>query len=299
MAKPGTHGTRDAARAAIVAVAGALAACATTAEPQGPLRKETVHAVTASHRLVSFNAGQPGRILSARPLVGLAAGEAIVGIDYRVARGQLYALSDRGRLLRVDPQSGALTAVGTPLASPPVGEVGFDFNPTVDRIRVVTENGLNLRLHPDTGAQVDGDANAAGVQPDGALAYVAGDPSAGQVPRIVAAAYTYNKQDEKITTNYAIDARQGTLVMQGSREGVAPAVSPNTGRLSTVGKLGVATFARAAFDIADVSNSAFAALTGADGRSSGFHEIDLATGKARYLGRIAVDEPVRGIAIEP
>ena len=46
-------------------------------------------------------------------------------------------------------------------------EWGFDFNPTVDRIRVVNDRGANLRLHPDTGAQVDGNADQPGLQPDG------------------------------------------------------------------------------------------------------------------------------------
>ena len=38
---------------------------------------------------------------------------------------------------------------------------GFDFNPTVDRIRVVSDTGQNLRLNPDTGAvaAVDGALN--------------------------------------------------------------------------------------------------------------------------------------------
>ena len=31
-------------------------------------------------------------------------------------------------------------------------EFGVDFNPQVDRLRVVSNSGQNLRLHPDTGA---------------------------------------------------------------------------------------------------------------------------------------------------
>jgi hypothetical protein len=29
---------------------------------------------------------------------------------------------------------------------------GFDFNPTVDRIRLVSDSGQNLRLNPNSGA---------------------------------------------------------------------------------------------------------------------------------------------------
>lgn len=288
----------------LVLMAAALAltaGCATPAEePLGPPRKETVHAVTASNQLISFNAGQPQKVLSRKPLTGLAAGETLVGIDYRVARGQLFGLTTAGRLVRLDTTRASVEPVGQPLDLGLADEViGFDFNPTVDRIRLVGSKGRNQRLHPDTGAMVDGDANTPGIQPDGALAYVAGDPSAGKPARVVAAGYTYNKQDEKITSNYAIDAGQGTLVLQGSREGGTPAVSPNTGRLTTVGTLGVPSFTRASFDIADVSNAAFLSTDGPSGRESRWYQVDLSSGKATFIGTIRASEPVSGIAIEP
>jgi hypothetical protein len=156
-----------------------------------------------------------------------------------------------------------------------------------------------MRLHPETGAQVDSDPAAPGVQADPVLAYAFNDVNAGKAPRVTAAAYTYNTRDEKITTNYAIDSNFGTLVTQGSKEGTQPAVSPNTGQLRTVGPLGVADFKRAHFDIADINNAAYAALTGADGRQARFVEINLDTGAATPLGTIGQGEAIRGIAIEP
>lgn len=276
------------------------AGCATPPEETiGAARKEVVHAVTASNQLISFNAGQPQKLLSKKALTGLNAGESIVGIDYRVARGQLYALTNAGRLLRLDAARGNVETIGEPQDLKLGAEIiGFDFNPTVDRIRLVSDQGRNQRLHPDSGAMVDGDANTPGIQPDGALNYAAGDAAAGKPARVVAAGYTYNKQDEKITTNYAIDAVQGTLVMQGSREGATPAVSPNTGRLTTVGKLGVPTFSRASFDIADVSNAAFLSLD-ASGKESRWYSVDLASGRATFIGTIRAGEAVTGVAIEP
>ena len=282
-------------------VLGLAAGCASLRdEPIGPARKETAYAVTVSNQLIAFNAGQPQLILSKQALTGLQAGESVVGIDYRVARGQLYALSSAGRLLRIDTQQAAVQPIGQPIdvvaGSAPLG---FDFNPTVDRIRVVDPSGRNLRLHPDTGAVVDSDPQAAGTQADGRLAYEPGDAAAGRQPHIVAAAYTYNKVNEKLTTNYAIDALQGTLVMQGTREGATPAVSPNTGRLTTVGKLGVPAFSNASLDIADLSNAAFLATDSQGDRESRWYGVDLVTGKATYIGSIRTGEVVRGIAIEP
>jgi hypothetical protein len=285
----------------LAATASLLAGCATTepTEPMGPPAKEMIYAVTAdAQRLVQFNAGQPQKTLSAKPLTGFAAGDQLVGIDYRVAKGQLFGLGASGQLYRIDTKTGTLSAVGTPNALPKDGatEWGFDVNPTVDRIRVVNDAGYNLRLHPDTGAVVDGNSNEAGVQYDGRLAYDAADVNTGKSPAVVAAGYTYNKDNDKITTNYALDGRQGVLVHQGSKEGVQPVVSPNTGKLYTVGSLGIGSFQRATLDISDLSNAAYAAVT-ANGKSI-WYRIDLATGKATRIGTVEAG-PVVGAAIEP
>jgi hypothetical protein len=164
---------------------------------------------------------------------------------------------------------------------------------------VVGNGGQNLRVHPDTGAVVDADPNQPGLQVDARLAYAAGDVNAGRAPVVVAAGYTYNKVNEKITTNYAIDAGAGTLVFQGSKEGATPVVSPNTGQLTTVGKLGLAPFERAAFDIADTTGAAFLAVTAPGARDSTFHLVNLDTGAATFMGTIGGGEPVRGISFEP
>lgn len=282
-----------------VALLALLAGCAAAPEPEGPPRREHLIALTQTHELIRINAGQPRRVLERRPLLGLPAGEEIVGIDFRVARGVLYALSRRGQLYTVDTASGRLSPVGGSAAAIalPEGAVGFDFNPVADRIRVVAGT-LNLRLHPDTGALVDGDPARDGAQPDPALAYVPGDRSEGRRPDIVGAAYTYHPKDDTLTTNYALDRSLGSLVMQGSREGAKPVVSPNTRRLVTVGALGTGAFADAAFDIADVGGAALAAIRGPQGPTR-LYEIDLTDGRARAIGTVADGAPLRGLAIEP
>jgi len=266
-----------------------LAACATPAEPEGPLRPETVVAVTDAAELITFNAGQPQRVLERKPLQGLAAGDTLVGIDYRVARGVVFALSAGGRLYTLDTASGRLSPVGSgqPVALV-AGAAGVDFNPAADRLRVVGAGGQNLRLHPDTGAVA---------ATDPALAYVPGDVRAGQAPQVVAAAYTYNQTDPKLTTNYAIDRAAGTLVTQGTVEGVVPAVSPNTGLLRTVGPLGTGPVDDAAFDISDLRNVPLAALR--QGGRTRLYLLDLASGQARVLGTVGDGRPLWGLAIAP
>lgn len=277
-----------------------LAACAGGPQPAQPRgSREVAMAVTASNQLIRFNAAQPDRLLSRLALRGLQPGEHILGMDMRAKNDQLYALGSSGRLYTVDTETGSVTPVGNPLAVPLQGEAfGFDFNPTVDRIRVVSDRGQNLRLHPDTGAVVDAQPDVAGVQTDALPAFAADDRHAALQPRLVAAAYSYNKADPKVTTNFAIDAASGSLVTQGTREGALPAVSPNTGRLFTVGALGAGPFHDASFDIHVLTDQGFAALTARDARSSRWVQIDLQTGRARVIGTIGGGEAVRALAFE-
>lgn len=267
-----------------VTAAALLAACAST-ETLGPPAKEEIVAVTASNHLLRFNAGQPQQVRERRPLTGLRTGDRLLGIDYRVARGQLYGLGASGQLYRIDVARAHAESIG-PGVTLPAGsrEWGFDFNPTVDRIRVVGDAGVNLRLHPDTGAQV---------ATDGALVLEGGGAS-----HVLAAAYTYNSKNEKLTTNFAIDA-QGRLLTQGTREGATPAVSPNAGRLYAVGALGSGPVAQAVFDISDVHNAAYAGTRKDGERTTRWYSVDLETGHARFIGTVGGGEPLVGAAIEP
>lgn len=281
--------------------AAVVGGCAHAPSPEGPPVTEVVWALTADHTLLRIQAGQPQHVQKSLALKGLPAGEQLVGMDFRVAKGVLFALGRTGQLYTLNTETGQLQPVGQSLQAVALtgARWGVDFNPAADRIRVVSDSGHNLRYHPDTGAVVDFDAQQPGVQADPSLRFAAGDTQFGQPPRVVAAAYTYNTRDEKITTNFAIDARLGTLVMQGSREGVTPVESPNLGVLRTVGTLGVGPLVDAAFDIADVKNTALAALRTQADPVTRLYRIDLLTGQARPLGALAAGQPVVGLAIEP
>ena len=276
----------------VIAAALWVTGCSTDTALVGTPRKETVHALTQALELLTLNAGQPERVLQRVALKGLPAGEALVGIDYRVSKGVLFTLSRSGRVYTINTESGALAPVGgTPIASAMEGAAfGFDFNPAADRIRLVSNTGQNLRLHPDTGALVAVDAP---------LTFDLGDSQAGQKPQLLAAAYTYNKKDEKITTNFAIDGRTGTLVRQGSAEGAQPVVSPNTGRLVTVGALGTGSVQDASMDIADTSGAAFAALRSVAQGPTRLYLVNLESGKADVLGTVGTGAALVGIAVIP
>ena len=174
-----------------------------------PPGNEWLFAVNDRGELLRFKAGNPRAILSRKKIGGL--NEDVRGIDFRVSHGVLFVLGTSGRLYTLDTTTAQATAVGeTPLALSAV-ETGFDFNPTVDRMRVALADGTNLRAHPVTGAQVDSDPKADGVQRDGPLVYAPGDPHAGWPALVNGVAYTYNPKNDKLTTNFAIDGARGIL----------------------------------------------------------------------------------------
>jgi hypothetical protein len=171
------------------------------------------------------------------------------------------------------------------------GRFGFDFNPTVDRIRLVSDGGQNLRLNPN-------DGTVAGM--DTALAFAAGDPNAGQNPAgLVGSAYTNSFQGSTSTTLFGINPNLGVLARQGTAAGVTPAISPNTGQLFTIGSLGVAANGGpVGFDIATPTNAGFVSLTPQGANRSQLYTVNLVTGAATLIGPIGgINEPVQGIAI--
>ena len=107
-------------------------------------------------------------------------------------------------------------------------QTGYDFNPTVDRIRVVQSNDENGRLNPTNGNLAGDDTN---------LSYVA--PATGP---ILSVAYDRNFDRPSTspirTTLYGIDGGTSALVIQGGLNGTA-AGGPNAGVIDSVDALGV------------------------------------------------------------
>lgn len=274
------------AAGALAAAPAASATAAPTAQtpqsyrPSG-LQSADLHVLESDGTLSTRSSRLPLLPFNRVRVNGLTAGDRLVGLDTRPANGALYALGQGGQLYRLNATTGAATAVGLPAAGPVGAAVGFDFNPTVDRIRVVTSAGRNLRLNPDTGAVAGEDLP---------LAYSTG----GSVPRVAAVAYTNSVAGATSTGLYALDAATDKLFTQGTLPGSDPVVSPNTGRLFGVGRLGVDITAVNGFDIRGTAGSA--GVAGKDGtaiaaiRTDGFFpgrsklvRIDLRTGRATPL----------------
>ncbi|MEW6735143.1 MAG: DUF4394 domain-containing protein [Acidobacteriota bacterium] len=247
------------------------------------LRTEQVLGLTTDGRLVVFNPRFPSAIIRNTAITGLQMAETLVGIDFRPATGLLFGLGSTGRVYLINPVSGMAQQVGSAPINPALAgmEFGFDFNPQPDRIRVVSNSAQDLRLNPNNGA-------VAGV--DGTLAFAMGDPNAGAGPNAVASAYTNSFAGTPLTTLYNIDSRLDILVTQGSLNS-AP-VSPNTGMLFTVGRLGVDTTDVVGFDISESTNIAYAALQLSGETSSRFYTVNLSTGAVTQVGTM----PIGGMA---
>lgn len=269
--------------------------------------------------LVRFNPGVPGTTTSTA-LGLLASGETMVAIDSRPQTGQLFGLAvnptaDNATLYLIDPQSGAVTSVGTPgqisfvnafsltvdFPSAATG-YGIDFNPTVDRLRVIAGNGLNFRVNPNTGAGVDGDLGGApssvsGSNPDGYQNNLSSGAGGAE-----SAAYTNSYGQPLtggVTTLYTLDADGSTLAIQNP-----PNAGTQTAHLTVkVGGSPLAFSAIGGFDILPEvrvsANNAPAqgvgwALLRVSGVSS-LYRIDLSTGAATPAGATGV--PLSDFAI--
>jgi hypothetical protein len=223
----------------------------------------TIYGVTTTNNLLTFDSATPGTASSVA-ITGLQAGESVLGIDLRPATGQLYALGSTSRLYTINPTTGAATQVGSGPFSPAlVGtSFGFDFNPVVDRIRVVSDADQNLRLNPDTGTVVSTDTN---------LAFATGDLNQGVNPNVVAVAYTSNFAGSTVTTLFGIDSNLDIAVIQGSPDGTP--VSPNTGQLFSALPLGVNTADAVGFDFSGPPTAGFVSLTPPTGGTSSLYTV--------------------------
>jgi len=241
---------------------------------------ELVTGLTVTNTLVTFDSATPGAVSAPVAITGLGAGEFLVAIDRRPATGQLYGLGSASRLYVIDTVTGAATQVGSSGAFTLSGTAfGFDFNPTVDRIRVTTTTTQNLRLNPNDGALA---------ATDSALAYATGDANFGATPRIVGSAYTNNFSAATTTTLYDIDSNLDILATQ---------LPPNNGVLNTVGALGVNTSDLVGFDISGLTGTAFASLTAPGAPSSSLFTVNLATGASTLVGTIGASVALLDIAV--
>jgi Domain of unknown function (DUF4394) len=250
---------RTAALAAVLSLAAAGTASARTNDSS-----RVLYATTDQNTLVKFNASNPERIKDIRAITGLPAGVSLAGVDFRPATGDLYGVGSDSVVYRLNPRTGIAVSEGPAVTPGLTGTAfGVDFNPVVDKIRVTSDAGLNLRLNVDEGTLLSADAML--------------NPG---TPRVVGSAYTnssFSATRPMATTLYALDAATDSIAVQNP---------PNNGTLTNPRRLGFDVSDTAGFDIAGAGNLGYVATRLGRFGGSGLYLVDPATGRSRLEGRI-------------
>lgn len=207
------------------------------------------------------------------------AGSALVGIDYRPADGQLYGVRTNGQVVTINIANGTAALKSTLSQRLPSGVKGaIDFNPVVDRLRMVGSDGTNLRANVDDGSVLE----------DTDISYLAPNPFGGNKPSTLAVAYANSRAGTKTTLLYNIDGPTKALYLQ---------LPANDGVLVPVGQLGVNVAPSVGFDIALDGKSINRGWLLSQGR---LWQLDLAGGRVSNAQPIAgLGSSVRDVAVVP
>ena len=249
---------------------GVLASVAVLAS--SPVAAEEVYGLVGSSSIVTFDSASPGTITSNRTITGLGAGVTLTGIDLRPADNQLYSVSTTGTVyqLTLSGANYSATSLGTISTSPSGNSFGLDYNPTVDRFRMVSDTNQKMRINQTT--------TPPGVTVDGMITL---DGSSNV--DLIGSAYTNSVFGATTTTLFGIDAFTDALVR---------ATNPNGGLYTSVGPLGITLGATdlLGFDISGFSGAGFFSV------NNNFYGVNLATGGATLIGGLGT-QGITGITI--
>jgi Domain of unknown function (DUF4394)/Calx-beta domain len=266
----------------------AVAVAALAAMPATGAAVPAVGVDTAGTTLWFFDTATPGT-MTAVPITGLEAGDAIDGIDRRPATGALYGLAvvnggptDTLRLYRIDPATGVATLVnpGALVVATGGTDYGVDFNPFADRLRVVNDDDENLRLNPNNGALAGDDVNLTDLGPDADSRPIEGIAHSSNV------APPFGAGSGGSTTVFGIAPVTDELVTLGGFGG-----SANSGVVLDEKPLGFNADSNINLDVADFAPTGF--LTS----GTSFGSVSLPSGAFTLIGTLA--HPLDGFTVLP
>ncbi|HEV7280121.1 MAG TPA: DUF4394 domain-containing protein [Pirellulaceae bacterium] len=268
------------------ATALAIVACATGLSTASAERLKALSSVTFQPVLIEIDSEDTEPLVRIQKIVGVAEGQLLKALDLRPATGDLYAIGvDRNfaQLYLLEDDGGPsvqATAVGprfSGLQNPPGAEFGMDFNPTIDRIRLVSTLDQNIVFNPNDGTTTVATR----------LSYADGDRNDNANPAVAHIAYDQNVDGAEMTTQRGIDVDLDVVVT----------VANNEGTLNTIGRLGVDASAVGGFDVAS-TGAAFAVLT-VDGTQR-IYRVNKSTGAVSELGVPALGFfPLSGLTAMP
>lgn len=240
--------------------------------------------LTSDDRLVRFRTASPGSATVVGEVTGLDGDTSLVGIDYRVQDGLLYAVGDAGGIYTVTTRDAVATKVSQLTTALDGTQFGVDFNPAADALRIISDTSQNLRHSVPTDTTTT----------DIPLTY---PPATTPATGVSMAAYTNNDLDlDSGTSLFDIDTNLDQVAAQ------SPA---NNGTLSATGKLGVTVRAPGGFDIyselgADGRTEAlrgFATLSPEGGTRFALYSVRALRGDATRIGAFPTGLRVSDIAV--
>lgn len=216
---------------------------------------------------------------------GAPLAEDFVGIDVRPTgpkAGGLYGITRTGNIYLINRRNGSAQLVSTSTVTPAGNSFGVDFNPVVDRLRVISDQDQNLRINVDTGAALL----------DGPIRYREGDRNSGTNPAATGAGYTYapfsmQMPPRQATTLYDIETQADFLTTQ------TPA---NDGTLNSVGSLNRDVGPQVGFDIAGKRSFDAYGLFQEAGQAR-LYEVSLRDGDTDYAGIRRIGTNYDGLAM--
>lgn len=271
---------RIAATFAVMATSTALLLSAPGSAPAAPAAAPSLRAfgITGDGTLMAaFWTDRPDVLNWVRTVTGLSGDTGLVGIDFRVQNGLMYGVGNKGGIYTIKTPPASQDVVVTKVSQLQYTlhgtNFGVDFNPAADRLRVISDNGQNLRHNLNDHSTIqDVNLTTPGIE--------------GTTKGVSAAAYTNNDLNgTTATTLFDINTNSDQVVIQ------SPA---NNGTLAPTGSLGIDAQINAGMDIYStlsggktVDNMAFASLTASGAGTPSLYTINLFTGQATLVNDAA------------
>ena len=249
------------------------------------------------HNLLLFDSEHPGIIRDVKHIAGVTPGQSIIAIDFRPADNMLYGFgynysNDLYQLYRIDIGTGGAAAINTtpyPLGlanTTDATNIGFDFNPVNDRIKITARRGFNVRIDPNTGG--------IGVN-DSIIHYATSDVNSGNIANVFTLAYTNSYNFAGNTQLLGIDYNTASYV-----EFLQSSATLKT-NVNLSDQIGSGINANAALDVyydsTTASNWGYFA-TNSNGIAS-FYALNIYTGFVMPKGDVGAGLALKDIAMVP
>nr|WP_039931849.1 DUF4394 domain-containing protein [Streptomyces viridochromogenes] len=229
--------------------------------------------------MATFMTDRPQVLDWVRTVTGLSGDTGLIGIDFRVQDGLMYGVGNKGGIYTIKTPPTTTDVVVTKVSQLQYAlhgaNFGVDFNPAADRLRVISDNGQNLRHNLNDHSTIQ-DLN------------LTTPPIEGTTKGVSAAAYTNNDLNAATATTLVdINTTTDQVVLQ------SPA---NNGTLAPTGSLGIDAGINAGMDIYStlsggktVDNAAFASLTPYGANTPSLYGINIFTGQATSIGQFPLN----------